>query len=100
MKKKKKKLILPDFKNEDEERAYWDKFDLSEYASKADMVPVYFPNLKPTSESISLRMPRYMLTSIKERANSIDVPYQSLIKKYVDDGLKRDRALSDAGRKG
>jgi len=83
----KKKLILPKFKNEDEERDFWAKIDLSEYYEPSDMVPVSFPNLKPTSRSISLRIPEYLLNRLKEKANEINVPYQSLIKLYIKKGL-------------
>jgi len=83
----KKKLILPKFKNEDEERDFWAKIDLSEYYEPSDMVPVSFPNLKPTSRSISLRIPEYLLNRLKEKANEINVPYQSLIKLYIEKGL-------------
>jgi len=83
----KKKLILPEFKNEDEEREFWAKIDLSEYYEPSDMVPVSFPNLKPTSRSISLRIPEYLLDRLKEEAHAINVPYQSLIKGYIKKGL-------------
>ena len=56
-----------------------------------DFVPASFPNLKPTAKSISLRMPNYLLTQVKENANAIDIPYQALIKKYIADGLKREK---------
>lgn len=79
----KKKLVLPKFKNEDEEREFWVKLDLSEYYEPSDMVPVSFPNLKPTSRSISIRLPVYLLNRIKEQANEINIPYQSLIKTYL-----------------
>lgn len=87
----KKPLKIPKFKNEDEEIEFWDKIDLSDYLEPSDFARAYFPNLKPSSEAISLRMPKYLLYEIKEAANSIDIPYQALIKKYVADGLKRDR---------
>lgn len=83
----KKKLILPKFKNEDEEREFWASLDLSEYYEPSDMVPVSFPNLKPTSRSISLRIPEYILNRLKEKANEINIPYQSLIKGYIKEGL-------------
>lgn len=76
----KKGLQLPQFKNSKEEQAFWDKIDLTEYFSADDFQPVAFPNLKPTSRSISIRMPEYLLDRIKEEANKINVPYQSLIK--------------------
>lgn len=79
----KKKLRLPKFKNEDEEREFWSKIDLTEYFEPSDFVPVSFPNLKPTTRSISIRLPEYLLNRIKEQANEINVPYQSLIKGYL-----------------
>lgn len=83
----KKPLKIPKFKNEDEERKFWWKLDLSEYYDASDLVPVSFPNLKPTSQAISIRIPLYLLNRLKEKANSVDVPYQSLIKLYIQKGL-------------
>lgn len=83
----KKKLVLPKFKNEDEEREFWWKLDLSKYYEPKDMVPVSFPNLKPTSHPISIRIPEYLLNRLKEKANELDIPYQSLIKQYIQKGV-------------
>lgn len=83
----KKQLKIPKFKNEDEERKFWWKIDLSEYFEPSDFEPVSFPNLKPTSRAISIRIPLYLLNRLKEKANSVDVPYQSLIKLYIQKGL-------------
>ena len=79
----KKLLKIPKFKNEDEEREFWYNLDLSEYYESEDMERVSFPNLKPTSRSISIRLPEYLLNRIKEQANEIRIPYQSLIKTYL-----------------
>ena len=83
----KKKLVLPKFKNEDEEREFWWKLDLSEYFEPADFEPVSFPNLKPTTRAISIRIPEWMINRVKEKANSINIPYQSLIKEYIQRGV-------------
>ena len=83
----KKKLKLPKFKNEDKERDFWSKIDLSEYFKKEDFEKVSFPNLKPTTRSISLRLPEFMIIRAKEKANEMNVPYQSLMKKYIFEGL-------------
>jgi len=83
----KKKLVLPKFKNEDEEREFWWNIDLSEYYEPEDLVPVSFPNLKPTTRSVSIRMPEYLLNRVKEKANELAIPYQSLIKQYIQKGL-------------
>ncbi len=82
----KKQLKLPKFNNEDEEREFWAKIDLSDYYEPSDMEKISFPNLKPTSRSISLRIPEYLLNRVKEKANEINVPYQSLIKEYIQKG--------------
>lgn len=83
----KKPLKLPKFKNEDEEREFWSKIDLSEYYDPRDLERVSFPNLKPTTKPISIRLPEYLINRLKERANEADVPYQALIKEYIRKGL-------------
>ena len=82
-----KKLKIPKFKNEDEEREFWWNLDLSEYFEPEDFEPVSFPNLKPTTRSISIRIPEYLLNRVKEKANEINIPYQSLIKQYIKKGV-------------
>ena len=83
----KKNLKLPKFKTEDQERAFWSKVDLSTYAEVEDFESVIFPNLKPTSRAISIRVPEYLIIRLKEQANELDIPYQSLIKKYIAAGV-------------
>lgn len=83
----KKKLILPNFKNEDEEREFWSTLDLSEYYEASDFESVSFPNLQPTSRSISIRLSEMLLCRIKERANAMNVPYQSLIKSSLHEAF-------------
>ena len=79
----KKELNVPQFKNEDEEFAFWANVDLSDYYEPKDFKAVVFPNLKPTTKSISLRLPEFLLARIKESANKQDIPYQSLIKQAL-----------------
>ncbi|PIU03532.1 hypothetical protein COT44_02805 [Candidatus Shapirobacteria bacterium CG08_land_8_20_14_0_20_39_18] len=83
----KKQLKLPKFRNEDEERDFWAKINLTDYFEPSDFKRVSFPNLKPTSRSISIRLPEYLINRLKERANEIDIPYQSLIKTYLRKAL-------------
>ena len=83
----KKPLKLPRFKNEDEERKFWGKLDLSAHYERSDFERIGFPNLKPTSRPISIRIPEYLLNRIKEKANEINIPYQSLIKEYLKAGV-------------
>lgn len=84
----KKPLKIPKFKNEDSERRFWNKLDLSEHFEASDFQPVSFPNLKPTTRPISIRVPVYLLNRLKEKANEINVPYQSLIKEYIKRGIQ------------
>ncbi len=82
----KKPLKVPRFKNESEERRFWAATDLSRHYQSKDFARVSFPNLKPTSRPISIRLPEYLLSRIKEQANEIHIPYQALIKEYLKAG--------------
>lgn len=83
----KKRPIIPKFRNEDQERRFWNKIDLSKYFEADDFERVSFPNLKPTTHPISIRIPDYLLNRVKEKANEINIPYQSLIKEYIKKGV-------------
>ena len=83
----KKELRVPKFKSEDEERAFWARIDLTDYFDLKDARPVSFPNLKPSSRAISIRLPEPMLMRLKEQANELEIPYQALIKKYIAEGI-------------
>ena len=82
-----KLLKIPKFKNEDQERDFWAKVDLGDYFSLGDFTHVDFPNLKPTTRSISIRIPEYVLSRLKTKANELDIPYQTLMKQYVFKGV-------------
>lgn len=88
----KKNLKVLKFKSENRERDFWAKINLADYFESSDFEKASFPNLKPTSHAISIRIPDYLVTRLKERANEINVPYQSLIKEYIAEGMVRDRA--------
>lgn len=78
---------VPTFKSEAVERAFWLKHDSTAYVDWSKAKRVSFPNLKPTTQSISLRLPLHMLERIKVKANARDVPYQSLIKIWLEEKL-------------
>ena len=84
---KKQIKAIPEFTNEQEERLFWEEHDSSEYLDWSKARPVVLPNLKPTTKTISLRLPQHLLDSIKSAANSRDVPYQSLIKVWLQEKL-------------
>jgi len=82
----KKEIKIPKFVSEDAERKYWESVDLSKVYSAADFQEASFSNLKPTTRSVSVRMPEYILSRLKEQANKINIPYQTLMKQYVAKG--------------
>lgn len=89
MNKKIKKI--PNFKTEDEEREFWVTHELVDYfdINKAIINPV-FPNLKMSTKVITIRVPAALLDSLKMIANKKDVPYQSLVKIFLDEKIKEE----------
>jgi predicted DNA binding CopG/RHH family protein len=91
MKKKLKKI--PIFKNDDDERKFWAEVDSTEYLDWSEAEIVVLPKLKPSTKTISLRLPESMLNEIRTIANKHDVPYQSFIKiilkEKIDQELKK-----------
>lgn len=85
MKKVKK---LPKFKSDQFERAFWSKHDSTDYLDWSRAKKVKFPNLRPSTSTISLRLPESMLENLKRLARKRDVPYQSLIKIMLDNKIK------------
>ena len=85
------KKKLPNFKTEEEEREFWFTNDSCDYIDWSDAQRVVFPNLKPSSKTISLRLPESMLNEIKVMANKRDVPYQSLIKILLSEKIEETR---------
>jgi predicted DNA binding CopG/RHH family protein len=76
---------IPTFANEAEERTFWENNDSADFVDWTKSKRVVLPNLKPTTKTISLRLPQHLLDSIKAAANSRDVPYQSLIKVWLQE---------------
>lgn len=81
---------IPKFRNEDEEREFWDTHDSTDYIKASELQRIIFPNLKPSTVSISLRLPTWLLGRIKELANEKDVPYQSLMKIYLSERVEQE----------
>jgi predicted DNA binding CopG/RHH family protein len=79
---------VPKFANEAAERAFWETHDSTEYLDWSKARKVVLPNLKPTTKTISLRLPQHLLDSLKAAANARDVPYQSLIKVWLQEKLR------------
>ena len=84
------KKRIPKFKNEDEERDFWSENDSSEYLNWKSAERVLFPNLRPSTKAISLRLPESLLDALRQMANDRDVPYQSLIKIFLQEQIEQD----------
>jgi predicted DNA binding CopG/RHH family protein len=85
---------IPKFRSEAEERRFWETHDSSDYVDWSKAKRVRFPNLKPSTTSISLRLPVMLLERIKVAANKRDVPYQSLIKTWLAEKTTNKRGSS------
>ena len=79
----KKLKPIPTFKTEAQERRFWETHDTADYLDWSKAKRVRFPNLKPSTTTISIRLPLGLLEQIKIAANKRDVPYQSLIKMWL-----------------
>ena len=73
----------PTFKSEVQEAAFWASHDSTEYIDYSKSRRMIFPKLKPSTETISLRLPKSLLDQLKTLANKRDVPYQTLLKLFV-----------------
>jgi predicted DNA binding CopG/RHH family protein len=78
---------VPAFKSEAQERVFWETRDSTTLVDWSKARRVRLPNLKPSTQSISLRLPLHTLERIKAAANARDVPYQSLIKVWLEEKL-------------
>ena len=85
----------PDFKSEAEERIFWESHDSSDYMDWSQAHSASFSNLKPSTQTISLRLPKTLLDRIKIEANKRDMPYQSLIKAWLAEDVKGSRRPLD-----
>jgi predicted DNA binding CopG/RHH family protein len=91
---------MPEFKNEDEERAFWVTHSPLDFFDTSSIRRAPLPRLKPSSKSISIRIPADMLAELKTLANKKDVPYQSLAKVYIARQIALERgSLSPSTRK-
>ena len=82
---------IPRFRSEAEERAFWETHDVTEFADFTEATEGTFPNLKLSTETISLRLPVGLLAELKTLANQRDVPYQSLLKVFLAERIAKER---------
>jgi predicted DNA binding CopG/RHH family protein len=86
-----KRKPIPHSNSEDEEREFWATHDSTEYIdwSKAERNPT-FPRLKPSTRTVSIRLPESLIAELKTLANKRDVPYQSLVKIFLAEKVKEE----------
>src|SRR6266536_373224 len=90
MTKRTARKAIPTFKSEAEERTFWETHDTSPFVDWRNARMAVFPNLKPSTETISLRLPAALLAALKALANKRDVPYQSLLKVFLAERVDRE----------
>ena len=94
------KKKIPKSKNEDAERQFWADHDSTEFIDWSEAKRTLFPNLKPSTRTISLRLPEPLLEALKLLANRRDVPYQSLLKIFLAERVEQEfRRPGTAGQK-
>jgi len=81
---------IPEFSSEDEERDFWATHDSADYLDWSQAQRAVMPKLKPSTKTISLRLPESMLGELRLLANKRDVPYQSLIKIMLQERIDRE----------
>jgi len=81
---------MPKFKNEEEEREFWSDHDATDYVDFSDAREALFPDLKPTTRTISVRLPETLIDKLKTLANKRDVPYQSLLKVLLAEKVEEE----------
>lgn len=87
---KQKKNKLPRFKSEDEEREFWSTHSTVDYIDSFKPVKFDLSKLKPSTKTISIRLPESMIDQLKRLANKRDVPYQSLLKILLGEKIKEE----------
>jgi predicted DNA binding CopG/RHH family protein len=84
---------IPKFRTEDEEREFWSTHDSTEYVDYSKAKKVLLPGLKPSTRSISIRLPESLIEKLKVLANERDVPYQSLLKILLAEKVKEELSV-------
>ena len=84
---------IPRFSTEDDERRFWTGHDTVDYFDWSKAVRATFPELRPSTATISLRLPSSMLAELKALANERDVPYQSLLKVFLGERIANERGM-------
>ena len=81
---------IPTFTSEEEEREFWSGHDATDFIDFSEAEQALTPNLRPTLKTVSIRLPESLLESIRVLAHKRDVPYQSLMKMLLAEGVERE----------
>ncbi len=91
MKKKQKQIkYIPRFRSEDEEREFWANHDFTDYMHQFKRVNLDLSHLKPSTKSVTIRLPQMLLDNLRQLANKQDVPYQSLMKIFLAERVEQE----------
>jgi len=93
------KKKIPRFENEEQERDFWASHDSTEHVNWKKAKRMRFPNLKPSTRTISVRLPETMLDDLKMLAHKRDVPYQSLLKIFLAERIEEELGCMPVGDK-
>ena len=83
--------VIPKFKDEDAEREFWATHDLTDYLNQFNPIELDLSELKPSTKSVTIRLPESLLAALKKLANKKDVPYQSLMKIFLAERIKKEQ---------
>ena len=84
------KTKIPKFKSESEERSFWAKRDSADFIDWSKAKRARFPDLKPSTRTISLRLPQLLIDELKILAHKRDIPYQSLLKSFLTERVREE----------
>ena len=91
MPKKQPRKPIPQFENEAQEQEFWSAHDSTDYVDWRQAQRVTFGRLKPSTQTISIRLPVALLEDLKRLANKRDVPYQSLVKIFLAERVAQEQ---------
>ncbi len=91
MPKQKPRKSIPQFENEVQEQEFWSAHDSTDYVDWSQAQRVTFGRLKPSTQTISIRLPIALLEDLKLLANKRDVPYQSLVKVFLAERVAQEQ---------
>ena len=90
MPKKQPLKPIPKFETEAQEQEFWSAHDSADYVDWSKAQRLTFRQLKPSTQTISLRLPAALLEDLKLLANKRDVPYQSLLKIFLAERVTQE----------